>query len=183
MNMHCELFLLTRNTTKSSLTLSVAAKHTHPQRLHASVLIQSTSRTNEEIRADLARPMYRKDIFYSGSVYNIAEYRARRNSNTGSNHIATSAVSIPGSEASRIIWWSDNIDRINIEVKHAIQLGIDLKRFMSFLRSSNVNSYIVNRPNFSDVVNRTNILFPNTPSVHNNFKSHLNNINKMKTGI
>ena len=56
-------------TKSSEMLRPPTSKHT--PRLHSSVLIKSPQRNASDMIEDLSRPMYRKDIFLSGSVLNI----------------------------------------------------------------------------------------------------------------
>lgn len=55
-----------------SRTRSTAGREMGSNKLHASAFLSTSGiRDREAIIQDLQRPLYRKDIFYSGSVYNL----------------------------------------------------------------------------------------------------------------
>ena len=94
------------NVTQSNQMLSITGHTSAPQRLHASAFLQPTTKTLSEIKEDLARPLYRKDIFFSGSIYNIAEFKSRdkvAEDGTVAKHVV-SLVSIPPSEVSVVMY-------------------------------------------------------------------------------
>ncbi|XP_067933073.1 monocarboxylate transporter 14-like [Watersipora subatra] len=83
-----------RDFTQSSHTLRVAEKVGSVQRLHASAFIDTTQRSFKELTEDMARPMYRKDIFFSGSICNIPGYKTTENNGDNAERGA-SVMSLP----------------------------------------------------------------------------------------
>lgn len=74
-----------------------AAKHT--PRLHSSVLIKTPQRNAADVVEDLKRPMYRKDIFFSGSLYDVNVKKTKSKSSIkNTDGYAASIVSIPPTE-------------------------------------------------------------------------------------
>ena len=79
-----ELLYIYRNRTISSTSfmtgsrLVVADTNTPADNLHASAFLHSKPTASTQVSVEnLSRPLYRKDIFYSGSVLNVSHIRSR----------------------------------------------------------------------------------------------------------
>ncbi|XP_014662482.1 PREDICTED: uncharacterized protein LOC106805421 [Priapulus caudatus] len=66
----------------------------------------STHQSAKDITKELKRPMYRKDIFFSGSIYNLPEFQSQGNMNA----YLTSITSIPMETALSTCRYEDELD-------------------------------------------------------------------------
>lgn len=73
----------------------------HPRMRNSQILHKGSSR---DIRQEYKRPMYRKDIFYSGSVMNLPQFRRTKNMNDYLTSITAIPRVAPENEAPKQGW-------------------------------------------------------------------------------